>query len=89
MSTSLDLLSCLFLVIQCLNVLTLENMGLDIFDWVIVGYGCGAIGTKTYQPKKAWVESLHKSARKAGCMIYDMPFLRCKRRDHSSDGVSE
>jgi protein gp37 len=52
--------------------------GLDIFDWVIVGYGGGAIGTKTCQPKKTWVESLHKSARKAGCKIYDMPFLDVK-----------
>jgi len=51
---------------------------LDIFDWVIVGGRSASKGMKAFQPKKAWVESLHKSARKAGCLIYDMPHLKVK-----------
>jgi protein gp37 len=61
-----------------LERLNFGKHGLDIFDWVIVDAGDGEIGTKTCQPKKTWVESLHDSARKAGCMIYDMPFLDVK-----------
>ena len=53
--------------------------GLDVFDWVIVGARSAASGMKAFQPKKARVESLHKAARKAGCLIYDMPNLEVKR----------
>ena len=52
--------------------------GLDVFDWVIVGVRSTTSGMKAFQPKKALVESLHKSARKAGCLIYDMPNLEVK-----------
>ena len=50
--------------------------GLDVFDWVIVGGRSASNGMKAFQPEKAWVESLHDAARKAGCMIYDKPNLK-------------
>lgn len=61
-----------------LERLNFGKHGLDIFDWVIVGARSASSDMKEFQPKKAWVESLHKSARKAGCLIYDMPHLKVK-----------
>jgi protein gp37 len=52
--------------------------GLDVFDWIIVCGRSASSGMKAFQPEKAWVESLHESARKSGCMIYDKPNLKVK-----------
>ena len=52
--------------------------GLEAFDWIIVGGRSASNGMKKFQPEKAWVDSLHDSARKAGCKIYDKPNLKVK-----------
>jgi protein gp37 len=69
------------LFISCepmLERLDFGDHGLEVFDWVIVGGMSPAKGMKAIQPEKEWVESLHDSARKADCMIYDKPNLKVK-----------
>lgn len=51
---------------------------MEMFDWLIIGARSRTTTGPEFQPERAWVESLFRQARKAGCSIYCKPNLRVR-----------
>lgn len=55
---------------------------LSVFDWVIIGGRSASSGMTAFQPEWEWVESLHATARAAGCKVYWKPNLTVRPKEY-------